>query len=345
MRIPLLMLFASLGGSLAAQCTFTPTITPPAPILCPGDAVVLTTQVYDGYQWFKDGQPILGATAQTQVATYADAGSAFTVQATLDSCTEMSAPVLVDGWAFLLPYVIHAGAPSTPDSLGNPTNCVGDTVLLIMGAPNTVNVQWTLNGSPIQGATDDTLVVTTSGSYSASGAPVMCPNFIQQLGVSIDITFISPTQPLITQIGTDLCASPTGQAYQWYLDGVALPSGTTPCIPILGVGLYTVSVDYGGPCENLSAPFVISSIAEPQSEQALQLFPNPTRGAVRISRGDEPLVGNWGLVDLQGREVMAGRFRGFGDEWIDVSALPAGRYWLRPQLGADWAPAAITVLD
>jgi hypothetical protein len=345
MRIPLLMLLASLGGTLAAQCTFTPTISPTAPILCPGDVVVLTTQTYDSYQWFKDGQPILGATAQTQVATSMDAGYSFTVQATLDSCTEMSAPVLVDGWAFLLPYVIHAGDPSTPDSMGNPTNCVGDTVLLIMGSPNTANIQWTRNGTPIQGATDDTLVVTTTGSYSASSAPFMCPNFIMQLGVSIDITFIAPSQPIISQNGMQLCADPPGQAYQWYLDGVALPFGTIPCINLLGPGLYTVSVDYGGPCTNLSDPFVINSLAEPQGEQALQLFPNPTRGAVRISRGDEPLTGNWGLVDLQGREVLAGRFRGFGDEWIDVSALPAGRYWLRPQLGADWAPATITVID
>ncbi len=75
------------------------------------------------------------------------------------------------------------------------------------------------------------------------------------------------------------------------------------------------------------------------------MFPNPTRGAIRISRGDGDLTDNWSLLDAAGRAVLEGRFRGFGDEWLDLSGLPQGRYWLRPELGADWATAAINVLD
>ncbi len=81
------------------------------------------------------------------------------------------------------------------------------------------------------------------------------------------------------------------------------------------------------------------------TDRTLILFPNPTRGAVRVSRGQGALMGNWSLVDGAGQEVLVGRFRGFGDEWLDLDPLPPGRYWLRPELGADWVPAAITVTD
>lgn len=345
MRIPLLMLVGPLSLSLAAQCTFTPTITPASPVLCPGDTVLLSTQSYGSYQWYRDGQPLPGDTLPVLPVGYADVGSAFTVLATLDGCAELSVPVLVDGYVFLPPYAISAGDPSTPDDQGNLRNCVGDTVLLILGAPNTVNVQWTLNGMPIPGATDDTLVVTGTGSYSASAAPVICPQSIRSLGVNIDLTFVPPTVPVVVPNGTELCAAPTGTAYQWSLDGVVIPGANTACITPSGPGGYTVQVTYNEPCQVPSAPYLITGIADEPGAGALQLFPNPTRGAVRVSRGQGVLSGNWSLVDVQGREVLAGRFRGFGDEWLDLAGLPAGRYWLRPELGADWAPAAISVID
>lgn len=346
MRIPLLMLFASLGGHLAAQCTFTPTITPANPILCPNSNEVLSTQVYDSYQWYKDGQPVPGAVQQTlTVNAFNDGGSNFTVACTLDSCTELSAPVLVDGWAFLPPTVMHNGdAPYGIGPNGELAFCEGDTLLLDLMMPYDTNIQWTDGGQPIAGATGGTLVVTEGGNYTVSGAPSICPNFIQQLGVSIAVQFSPLVQPVIAPSGNDLCASPAGTGHQWYLNGAAIAGANAACITPTGAGSYTVAVTYGTPCTMPSDPFLVTGIEEPVA-YGLQLFPNPTRGAVRISRGDEPLVGNRGLVDLQGREVMAGRFRGFGDEWIDVSALPAGRYWLRPQLGADRAPAAITVID
>ena len=121
-RTTLLIIGMSAAVAATAQCPFTPTILPSDLILCPNESGTLTTQVYDAYQWNKDGSPISGATGQTlTVDQWADAGSSFTVSATLDGCTEMSAPVLVDGWVFLLPYVMHGGdEPMGPVQMGNP---------------------------------------------------------------------------------------------------------------------------------------------------------------------------------------------------------------------------------
>src|SRR5687768_10000242 len=104
------LLFSLIFVSVKGQCPFDPLVTPSNLILCPNESDTLWTQVYDSYQWYKDGNPIPGATNQYYVVNqFADAGSYFSVSATDSSCTEMSPQVLVDGWAFLPPFVMHQG--------------------------------------------------------------------------------------------------------------------------------------------------------------------------------------------------------------------------------------------
>ena len=80
-----------------AQCPFDPTVLPPDLILCPNEQAVLATQVYDSYQWYKDDAPVPGATDPGfLVDAFQDAGSNFSVEATLDGCTERSPNLHVD---------------------------------------------------------------------------------------------------------------------------------------------------------------------------------------------------------------------------------------------------------
>ncbi|HMC97050.1 MAG TPA: hypothetical protein VKG92_05340 [Flavobacteriales bacterium] len=109
MRSTLLPLAALLALQVVGQCPFDPTISPTEVILCPNGSQLLSTQTYDSWQWYKDGDLIPGATAQTYLVSNNDIGSEFSVACTLAGCTEMSPAVLVDGWVFLLPYVIHGG--------------------------------------------------------------------------------------------------------------------------------------------------------------------------------------------------------------------------------------------
>lgn len=167
------------------DCVHNPTVTPNNLILCPNTTDTLWTQPYDSYQWYKDGNLIPNATNQYYVVSaFNDAGSSFKVNATLNACAEMSPEVLVDGWAFLGVTVITEGLQDTL--------CAGeDTLLLIMGMPYDTHIQWTKGGVPLQGEINDTLIVTTSGLYSVSGAPSTCPNYIQNLGFDLEYTFIN----------------------------------------------------------------------------------------------------------------------------------------------------------
>lgn len=171
------------AGLARAQCAHNPTVTPNNLIFCPNSGSdTLWTQPYQAYQWFKDGVLQSGDTLRYRRVTSADAGSMFSVDATLNGCTERSPQVMVDGWVFLLPVVSTQG-------LMNPL-CQGDTLRLILLPPYEINIQWTNGGLPIPGANDDTLIVTTDGDYSVSGAPEICPNFNQQLGVTMSYRFL-----------------------------------------------------------------------------------------------------------------------------------------------------------
>ena len=172
-----------ISPSATAQCTHNPTVTPNNLIFCPsGGFDTLWTQNYQGYQWFKDGVLQVGDTLRYRRVTHLDAGSMFSVDATLNGCTERSPQVMVDGWVFLLPVV-------ATDGLRFPL-CIGDTLRLRLLPPYTMHIQWTNGGVPIPGATDDTLIVTTDGDYSVSGAPELCPAFLQQLGVTLSYRFV-----------------------------------------------------------------------------------------------------------------------------------------------------------
>jgi hypothetical protein len=318
------------AGAAQAQCPFTPTISPNSIILCPGEGAVLSTEPYDSYQWYKDGQPVAGATDQTHVVNaFNDGGSSFTVEATLDGCSEMSAAVLVDGWVFLLPFVMHAG--DEPIDIGGSTYCEGDTALLILMPPYDINIQWTNGGVPIPGATDDTLVVTTAGNYHVSGAPSLCPSFQQQLGVTITIDFQAAFDPTIIEVGELLCIYPNDFTWhQWYLNGEAIAEGEcfTPTEP----GSYTVSALYNGLCgPGLSDPFIIMGTDE-LSDINLLASPNPAHEHMTLSAA-AALHGPWRLVDMAGREVNAGRFSGCTQCVIDLSTMETGTYALVTDLG------------
>lgn len=317
-----------LGASAFAQCPFDPTIDPPALILCPSESATLSTQPYDAYQWYKDGNPIPGAIGQTlAVSAFNDAGSSFSVSATLNGCTETSPSVLVDGWVFLLPYVINGGDEPYGFGIdGEQLFCEGDSALLVLGLPYDTNIQWTNNGVPIPGANNDTLVVTTSGNWSVSGAPSLCPDFVQQLGVTITTLFGPAQQAAIVANGGQLCADPPGTSAQWFLNGAVI--GTGNCITPTASGAYTVLVDLPGQCDAISAPYDLVLGMEPvQASSGVRAWMD--QGSVNlVVQADRPMIGDWAITDITGRHVLTGHWNGQRNASLPMNDLPPGRYWL-----------------
>lgn len=343
-RTTLLIIGMSAAVAATAQCPFTPTILPSDLILCPNESGTLTTQVYDAYQWNKDGSPISGATGQTlTVDQWADAGSSFTVSATLDGCTEMSAPVLVDGWVFLLPYVIHGGdEPIGTGANGESLFCEGDTMTLTLSPGYTENIQWTNNGVaiPAPEGTSPVLTVTTSGSYTVSAAPSVCPNSIMGIGVEVVATFTPPMQPDIVANGDQICVYPAGNSTQWYLAGA--PAGNTDCITVTSAGPYTAFVDYGNNCQVLSEPYFTTGIRSlPTDAPSVSPIPASSTVTIHWSATGDP-QGTWMLLDLTSRMISSGMVPQSGRTAVDVSKLAEGNYVLR-SVESSWPPIRIVV--
>ncbi len=231
-----LLFFGMIGREGHAQCSFTPAVTPNNLILCPNETDTLWTQVYDSYQWYKDGVAISGATQQFLIVNQATAaGSYFKINATLNSCTEMSDSVLVDGWAYLPPFVTHSGNYTINPNDGSSLLCQGvDTMILTFSYP--ANIQWFKDGVAIPGATTTELKVTTPGSYIVQGAPGVCPNDISFLGVNIDVAYISahisPDDLMLCPNAVDTLSVDSGSNFQWYKGGLLLPGATNQQLPV-----------------------------------------------------------------------------------------------------------------
>lgn len=334
-----LLLTSILGlcfNAVFSQCSFTATVSPSNPILCPNDTIMLSTELYDSYQWYKDAVLIPGATNQTlQVTAANDGGSQFYVEATLLGCSENSDTILLDGWVFLLPYVITNTPPVQIGGSGEAYYCDGTIVELEFGLPYTENIVWYESGNPIPGEDSTILQITQSGNYTVSGAPTICPNFIQYLGVTIPIIINPPFEPdwldwpmlnwganntcsncvqcYFYQLGDSVVAD-SGITYDWWtsgtLDNVWMWSPyLAECYDAMGcVGLDTVE-------------FFVASIEE-HPFLSLNIYPNPATDFIQLYLQDDMENYQVRFIDMYGRILKQQKL----NSSIDVSTLAAGIY-------------------
>ena len=307
----------------------SPTITPNSLILCPNESDTLWTQQFGNYQWYKDGNLIPGATNQyLVVSANNDAGSQFSVEVSQGNCTGTSSQVLVDSWVFLLPFVISEGDFTTGPN-GEMLVCPGDTAYLILGQPYDTNIQWTNNGNIIPGATDDTLVITQSGMYHVSGAPSTCPNFIQNLGVTIEVIVQGPPQPIISYGAGNLITDTGYVSYSWTYNGNPV-SINNYFIPSQGGGGYMVTVTDANGCTAESQIFIISSIIENSISGIVNINYNQQTSTLVVTRSIATAETEIIVLDVIGRVIADKKIgKGVPETKINLSGAKPGIYFVR----------------
>lgn len=334
-QLALFLSICACSLNMAAQCNLNPTITPNAPILCPNTTDTLWTQQFDSYQWLQNGSPIAGATNQYyEISAFNDAGTYFSVVVTQDTCVDTSAVILVDGWAFLPVTVMSLGSTGWGDFLHY---CNGDTLILVMMQPYDTLIQWYDGANPIAGATDDTLLVMQSGNYWVEGAPTICPNFMQSLGVTIPAIFGGPATPVITQQGIQLVCTVSGSvSYQWYFNGNPITGATSSAYTPTQSGLYTCEVTDSDGCSAMGQTYTYTvGVAELQNGSYISLYPNPAENnLVIIIRDVENAATELIVRDALGREVQR-MSATKGEIHLDLSAYESGFYFaeLRDKTG------------
>jgi hypothetical protein len=185
---------ACLAFSVHAQCAFTPSVDGNL-LVCPASSTILSTQVYDSYQWlsrpFGSGgglQPIANATGATLEVSADQVPLHVAVRATKDGCTEQSAEVLVDGLVFLPVTVLTTGEFGIGPN-GETVICSGDPTWFVALQPYTQNIQWYRDGEPIAGANNDSLLVNQPGEYWLTASPGDCPEYEEGLGVTLTVVW------------------------------------------------------------------------------------------------------------------------------------------------------------
>src|SRR5207237_689774 len=193
-------------------------------------------------QWYLNGNPIGGATANTYIAS---ASGNYTVIVTdgnnCSSATSAATTVTIN--------TIPATPTITP---GGPTTfCAGGNVTLT--SSSAIANQRYLNGNPIGGATNQTFSATASGSYTVNVTDVNSCTSAASAATAVTVNPIPPT-PTITPGGpTTFCAggsvnltSSSASGNQWYLNGNPIGGATNQTYVASVAGNYTVIVTTTG---------------------------------------------------------------------------------------------------
>lgn len=213
-------------------------------------------------QWQMNGTDIPGATSSIYLA--ANTGS-YTVKATnSNGCTTISNAISITVNALPNPAV---------SPLGTTTFCQGDSVTLITGAVSGYTYKWQKDGADIAGATNANYTVNTSGTYrvvvtNAAG----CTDSSK----SVNVTVNALPNPLIFAFGpTTFCSGGSvdlkakaivlsGQSYQWFRDGIAIPGATSATITASASGSYTLKTTITSTgCGVLSNAIAVTSHTAP----------------------------------------------------------------------------------
>ena len=182
--------FTSAYQKTATFCSHSPRILPDSLIQCPNSQDTLWTQVFDAYQWLdENGNPLIADTNQYLIPS---GGYLFSVETTLNNCTERSPAAYVENFnaGFIIFRVDSFSTSTRMDSL-----CQGDTVLLILQpnkpAGNDFYYQWNKNGIDIPFATDDSMFVTESGDYQIRVHNSYCPTYLYFENIPLHLDFLN----------------------------------------------------------------------------------------------------------------------------------------------------------
>ena len=312
--------FALLSITASAQCDLNPVIAPGQLILCPGATDTLSVAGnFDSYQWFKNNQPIEGATGPFYIVEqYRDAASFFKVSVTKNGCADTSKRVLVDGYVFALPYVITTGEIGIYNPLKDVRfQCPGDSVIMTMGDPYNVNIQWYNAGKPIPGATGKTFQVTQKGSYTVCGSPAVCPSYTDCQNIPMNYAF-DKVEPLITESNDTLFAS-AAKTYRWYYNGRQIPGATKNYIVPDRNGAYTVAIKTTHDCTGMSPVYNYNG-----ADALIAVAPNPVMNTMHV-RVKKAGVAYIAIADLYGNRYKLIPYRN-DNELINVSDLRMGTY-------------------
>ncbi len=311
----------------------TPTITGTTNF-CTGGSSTLTSSSAAGNQWYLAGNPIGGATNQTYNAT---AAGTYTVTVTTNGCTSATSAVTT--------VTVNPIPPTPTITPGGPTTfCAGGSVTLTSSSAS--GNQWSLNGNPIGGATNQTFNAAASGSFTVTVTTSSCTS-AASAATTVAVTPL-PATPTISGAasfctgGSTTLTSSSASGNQWYLNGNPIGGATNTTFVAAEAGSYSVTVTASGCTSATSAPANVTINPNPNATITV-VSTMPSNSSTTASVADAG-VGATYLWTISGGTITAGA----GTRTITFTAGPAGTLNLTAKVTTaagciDTKPANVTI--
>lgn len=320
--------------SFVEICDHDPVVFPNDLVLCPNESDTLFTISGDAYRWFRDDIEMPLQTDSFLIVSSFDAGAEFSAEVTIEGCSEMSEPVLVDSWIFLPLTVITEGIDGSI--------CEEDTLTLKVNEPFVNNIRWSKDGTLIENANETELEVFETGTYTVTAATEVCPLY-EETSLDLTYTFLSNPVPELSffSVSNTIGANVVASNYTWSVDGGILPGLNEQIISPTVDGNYVVNVSYANGCSNMSEPLFYSSvgISDLNSISELILYPNPAKGFIQFKGLNTGLLN---IRDISGRLIKSQHIQSESGI-IPISDLSSGLYYFDfvTEIGRQIMPIAI----
>ncbi len=204
-------------------------------------------------------------------------------------------------WTILLQETLNITDEVTVSVLPSPTVTISsstNTLTATIAGGNTF--QWFLNGIPITGATDDTLIANEGGVYSCAVS-----NEFGCETISSDFVLCLPVNIVFDELNNELSVEDIYTSYQWTFNGLPIEGANDSFILDPASGNYgiTVTTNYGCEIEG-EVLTVVNSTNDLEFANSLKVFPNPSQGIywLDLTESKSSLV-NIEILNLEGRLI------------------------------------------
>jgi hypothetical protein len=235
--------------------------------ICAASTVALSapTGLLYTYQWYRNGTAISGGTNATLNA--GTDGTYYCKIFNVLGCTGNSTSLVVS--------VINNPTP-TITANGPTAICSNSSVELITNAYSGVSYQWEKNSVAIPGATSQSYMATSAGTYRVSQTANNCSKKSPTISVT---TTAAPTATITASGSTALCGSQTvtlnatvvsGATYQWQLNTINIQGATTSTYVAGTAGNYTCVVTKGCSATSNTITVTTGSVSSTISPAGIQ---------------------------------------------------------------------------
>lgn len=236
------------------------------------------------------------------------------------------------------------GIPGCASPVSSSLSVAGSTTGLcsnngpVISVPFTagLNYQWSNNGTPIVGATSNTVMASVSGNYSVAitgGTNCSVSSLSQSVSVNPTPTINVVSSSSIICVGQSATLTASGAStYSW----TSGPNSTSYTVNPTTNTTYTVAATSVNSCTNTTSFVQNVSLCTAIEEQfqisGINIYPNPTNGEVNILFADNSTK-KVEIVNLLGKTVYSNTISDNKNVTIDLSTFSKGIYMVNIQNG------------